>query len=114
MIYLVCAQRPDAVSRRILDRRPALLDGIQLDEVSFPIMLAWAPLPADALKDFDPYPMVLWRRVFSDRERARDAPGSGRECRLFALDARAIHGADCAACFARDRGDLVTAQFLEE
>jgi GH15 family glucan-1,4-alpha-glucosidase len=35
------------------------LYGIQLDEVAFPILLAWRLRCENALRDFDPYPMVL-------------------------------------------------------
>ena len=33
--------------------------GIQLDEVAFPILLAWQLERQGTLQDFDPYPMVL-------------------------------------------------------
>jgi len=41
----------------LLDRRGAVLAGIQLDEVAFPILLAWQLHEARALREFDPYPM---------------------------------------------------------
>src|SRR6202790_636632 len=60
LIYLACAQRPDGgfPQNFWIDGKP-YWNGVQLDEVSFPITLAWRMHKAGALKDFDPYPMVL-------------------------------------------------------
>jgi len=117
LIYLVCAQRPDGgfPQNFWIDGQP-YWNGIQLDEVSFPIMLAWRLYRHDALKDFDPYPMVLLAARFliengpaTPQERWEE--NAGYSPSTLAAN---IMGLICAACFARDRGDLVTAQFLEE
>jgi len=55
---------PTAVSPEFLDRRQPYWNGIQLDEVSFPSCSRGAFTGTTPSKDFDPYPMVLWRRVF--------------------------------------------------
>jgi glucoamylase len=90
--------------------------GIQLDEVAFPIMLARRLLREDALQGFDPYPMVLRAAGYlvrhgpaTEQERWEEASGYSP-----ATLANNIAGLIAAACFARDRGDKVTATFLEE
>ena len=90
--------------------------GVQLDEVCFPIILAWHLRRANALRDFDPYPMVLRaagylirRGPITQQERWEEA--SGYSPSTLASNIAAMIG---AACFARERGDEVTAQFLEE
>jgi glucoamylase len=90
--------------------------GSQLDEVAFPIILAWHLRHAGALKDFDPYPMVLRAASFlvqfgpvTQQERWEEASGYSPST-LAAL----IGGLIAAAGFARDHGDDVTALFLEQ
>jgi glucoamylase len=90
--------------------------GSQLDEVAFPIILAWHLRHASALKDFDPYPMVLRAASFlvqfspvTQQERWEEASGYSPST-LAAL----IGGLIAAAGFARDHGDDVTALFLEQ
>jgi glucoamylase len=117
LIYLTCSQRPDGgfPQNFWIDGKP-YWNGIQLDEVSFPITLAWRMHKADALKDFDPYPMVIRAAHFlvvngppTPQERWEENAGYSPSTL-----ASNVAGLICAACFARDRGDLITAQFLEE
>src|SRR5437868_7011294 len=56
LIYLAVSQRPDGgfYQNFWIDGRP-YWTGIQLDEVSFPVMLAWRLHQLKALRDFDPY-----------------------------------------------------------
>ena len=89
---------------------------IQLDEVAFPIMLAWRMKVEGALQDFDPYIMVLRAARYlvnngpaTEQERWEEAAGYSP-----ATLASNISALICAACFARDRNDDATAQFLEE
>jgi glucoamylase len=117
LIYLVCAQRPDGgfPQNFWIDGRP-YWNGVQLDEVSFPIVLAWRLYKNHALKDFDPYPMVrLAARFLIDNGPAtpqeRWEENAGHSPSTLAAN---IAGLICAACFARDRGDFLTAQFIEE
>ena len=61
LIYLACSQRPDGgfPQNFWIDGKP-YWQGIQLDEVAFPIMLAYRLVHAGAtMGAFDPYPMVL-------------------------------------------------------
>src|SRR5260221_869366 len=117
LIYLACAQRAEGGFPHSfwIDGQP-YWNGLQLDEVSFPIVLAWRLHKRSSLKDFDPYPMVLRAAHFlvdngppTPQERWEDDAGYSP----VTLAAN-VAGLVCPACFARDRGDLVTAQFLEE
>lgn len=117
LIYLVCEQRGDGgfPQNFWIDGRP-YWNGIQLDEVSFPIILAWRLHKAGALKDFDPYPMVRSATRFlmehgpaTPQERWEE--NSGYSPSTLAANIAALI---CASCFARERGDLASAQFLEE
>jgi glucoamylase len=59
-IYIACSQRSDGGFHQNFwsDGAPSWC-GIQLDEVAFPIILAWRLHEANAVGDFDPYPMVM-------------------------------------------------------
>src|SRR5262249_47981041 len=59
LIYLACTQREDGgfYQNFWIDGTP-YWTGVQLDEVSFPIVLAWRLTKAGCLEDFDPWPMV--------------------------------------------------------
>jgi glucoamylase len=90
--------------------------GIQLDEVAFPIMLAWRLKRENALQDFDPYPMVLRAAAYLVRHgpvtpEERWEEVSGYSPSTLASNIAALI---CAACFARERGDEATAKYLEE
>jgi glucoamylase len=90
--------------------------GIQLDEVAFPILLAWRLKGEDALQDFDSYAMVLRAAAYLVRHgpltpQERWEEVSGYSPSTLASNIAALI---CAACFARERGDQATAQYLEE
>ena len=90
--------------------------GIQLDEVAFPILLAWRLKRENALQDFDPYPMVLRAAAYLVRHgpltpQERWEEVSGYSPSTLASNIAALI---CAACFAREKGDQATAQYLEE
>ncbi|MGH9647164.1 MAG: glycoside hydrolase family 15 protein, partial [Bryobacteraceae bacterium] len=90
--------------------------GIQLDEVAFPILLAWRLKRENALQDFDPYTMVLRAAAYLVRHgpltpQERWEEVSGYSPSTLASNIAALI---CAACFARERGDQATAQYLEE
>jgi glucoamylase len=90
--------------------------GIQLDEVAFPIILAWRLKLENALQDFDPYPMVLRAAAYLVRhgpitpEERWEEVGGYSPSTLAATIAALI----CAAGFAREKGDEGTAKYLEE
>jgi len=59
LVYLAASQQRDGgfPQNFWLDGTP-YWRGIQLDEVAFPVILAWRLWKAEALGEFDPYPMV--------------------------------------------------------
>jgi glucoamylase len=117
MIYLAVSQRPDGgFPQNFWIDGESYWGGIQLDEVAFPIMLAWRLYSVKAHGDFDPYPMVLRGARFlvehgpaTQQERWEEASGYSPST-LAACIAALI----CAASFARERSDEKTARFLEE
>jgi glucoamylase len=117
LTYLACSQQPDGgfPQNFWIDGRPYWL-GIQLDEVAFPIMLAWRLRKANALGHFDPYPMVLLAARYlvmhgpvTPQERWEENSGYSPSTLASIITALV-----CAACWARERGDEPTARFLEE
>jgi len=65
--------------------------GIQLDEVAFRSCSPGSCTKARALREFDPYPMVLRAAGYLMREGRSRRRSAGREQRLLALDARVEH-----------------------
>ncbi len=117
LVYLACSQQPDGgfPQNFWLDGTP-LWGNVQLDEVAFPVMLAWRLWQAGGLGLFDPYPMVRQAARFliekgpaTPQERWEEAGGYSPST-LAATIAALV----CAASFARDRGDEAEAVFLEE
>lgn len=90
--------------------------GIQLDEIAFPIILAWRLREHCRDCDFDPYPMILKAASFlvlrgpiTQQERWEEA--SGFSPSTLAAN---IAGMICAAGFAREHGDSAAAELLED
>ncbi|MBI1994588.1 MAG: glucan 1,4-alpha-glucosidase, partial [Deltaproteobacteria bacterium] len=117
LLYLAASQQPDGgfPQNFWLDGTP-YWQGIQLDEVAFPILLAWRLRRAGISVDFDPYPMVLRAAAYLIRhgpatQQERWEEASGYSPSTLASNIAALV---CAASFARERGDTATAQFLEE
>jgi len=117
LIYLACSQQPNGGFHQNfwIDGKP-YWKGIQLDEVAFPIMLAWRLHEADALGDFDPYPMVLRAAGYLMRHgpatpQERWEENSGYSPSTLASNIAAL---TCAASFARERGDLQAAEFVQQ
>jgi glucoamylase len=80
-----------------------------------PIILAWRLHQAQALRNFDPYAMVLRAAAYLIREgpatpQERWEENSGYSPSTLAANIAAL---TCAACFAADRGDDTTAQFIQ-
>jgi glucoamylase len=116
LIYLACAQRADGgFYQNFWINGEAYWQGIQLDAVALPIILAWQLHRAQALRDFDPYPMVLRAAGYLVREgpatpQDRWEENSGYSPSTLAANITAL---TCAARFATDRGDEPTAQFIQ-
>lgn len=117
LVYLASSQRADGgfAQNFWIDGTP-YWQGIQLDEVAFPILLAWRMHQEGSSFNFDPYPMVLRAAAFlvrngpaTQQERWEEAGGYSPS--TLASNIAALI---CAAGFARERGDEDTARFLEE
>jgi glucoamylase len=117
LIYLACSQQADGgfPQNFWIDGEP-YWRGIQLDEVAFPVMLAWRLAQAGGLADFDPYPMVraaarylIHQGPVTPQERWEE--NSGFSPSTLASNIAALI---CAAAFARERGDEAGARFLED
>ncbi len=116
LIYLACSQQEDGgfPQNFWIDGRP-YWRGIQLDEVAFPIMLAWRLARAGALEStFDPYAMVMAAARYliehgpaTPQERWEE--NSGYSPSTLASNIAALV---CAASMARGRDDAATAECL--
>jgi glucoamylase len=117
LIYLACTQRPDGGfwQNCWIDGTP-YWQGIQLDEVAFPILLARCLKDANALEDFDPYPMVLAAAGYLVREGPATPQDRWEEASGYSPSTLAsnIAALTCAASFARERGDEVAARICQE
>lgn len=117
LVYLACSQQAEGgfYQNFWINGEPHWR-GIQLDEVAFPIMLAWRLHVAGALRNFDPYPMVLraaryliYQGPATQQERWEE--NGGYSPSTLAANIAAL---TCAALFARERDDEATAQFIQE
>jgi glucoamylase len=117
LIYLACNQNADGgfAQNFWLDGTP-YWNGVQLDEVAFPILLARRLRDADALEDFDPYPMVLRAAGYLVRQGPATPQDRWEENGGYSPSTLAsnIAALACAASFATERGDEATARFLRE
>ena len=117
LVYLACTQEPDGgfAQNFWVDGRP-YWSGEQLDEVAFPIMLAWRLWKADALGDMDIFPFVeraagylVQHAPITHQERWEENAGYSPST-LAAV----ISGLICAADIARAHDSTEMAVFLEE
>ncbi len=117
LIFLAIAQRPDGgFYQNFWVNGEPFWHGVQLDEVAFPVLLAWKLHRLRALRDFDPYHMVLQAAAYlvrngpaTPQERWEEA--SGYSPSTLASNIAAL---TCAACMARERGDEASANFMQE
>jgi len=116
LIYLATAQRSDGGFHQNfwLNGEP-YWQGVQLDEVAFPILLAWGLHRLQALQDFDPYPMVMEAAAYLIREgpvtpQERWEEASGYSPSTLAVCIAAL---TCAAMYAHQRGDDRAADFIQ-
>jgi len=115
MIYLAVAQREDGgfYQNFWIDGRP-YWTGVQLDEVSFPIILAWRLWQAKAFGNFDPYFTVSRACGYLIREGPATPEERWEEAGGYSPSTLAsnIAGLICAAEFLDSRGDTHTADFV--
>lgn len=117
LIYLAACQQDDGgfPQNFWLDGEP-YWSGVQLDEIAFPILLAWRMHRMAALSGFDPYPMVLGAAINLMRQGPVTAQERWEEAAGYSPSTLAVNIAAllCAAGFARMRGDETAAQFMED
>jgi glucoamylase len=116
LVYLACTQRPDGsfAQNFWIDGTP-YWTGIQLDEVAFPIILAWRLWKQGGLGSFDVFPFVERAAGFlvryapvTQQERWEEAAGYSPST-LAAVIAALV----CAADIARSRQAAELGGFLE-
>lgn len=117
LTYLACSQREDGgfYQNFWIDGRPHWR-GVQLDQAAFPVLLAWRLHSEGALRNFDPFPMVMRAARFMIKEgpatgQERWEENSGYSPSTLAVNIAAL---TCAALFARERGDVTTAAYIQE
>ncbi len=115
LVYLAITQREDGgfYQNFWIDGRP-YWTGLQLDEVSFPILLAWRMWKANALGNFDPYVTIQRACGFLIRQGPATAQDRWEEAGGYSPSTLAsnIAGLICAAEFIEARGDKHTADFV--
>jgi glucoamylase len=117
LVYLACTQHPDGgfAQNFWVDGTP-YWSGIQLDEVAFPIILAWRLWKADGLGNFDITPFVAAAAAYLVRyapvtQQERWEENAGYSPSTLAV---VISGLVCAADVCRHRGSDELGTFLEE
>jgi glucoamylase len=117
LVYLACTQQEEGgFYQNFWINGEAYWRGIQLDEVAFPIILAWRLHEAGALRNFDPYPMVLRAARYlieqgPATQQERWEENGGYSPSTLASNIAAL---TCAASFANEHGDKATAQFIQD
>jgi glucoamylase len=117
LIYLAVAQHPDGgFAQNFWVNGDAYWCGIQLDEVAFPIMLAWRLHCEKALADFDPTNLVRMGAAYLIRngpvtQQERWEEASGYSPSTLASNIAALI---CASLLFRKLGDAKAATFIEE
>jgi len=117
LVYLAVSQRPDGgfFQNFWIDGRP-YWEGVQLDEVSFPLVLAWRLHQAHALGGFDPAAMAAAACGFLMREGPVTAQDRWEEASGLSPSTLAINiaGLICAAELMAAAGDVETAGFVRD
>jgi glucoamylase len=117
LIYLAVAQQADGgFPQNFWVDGDAYWCGTQLDEVAFPIMLAWRLHCEKGLADFDPFNLVHKGAAYLIRngpvtQQERWEEASGYSPSTLASNIAALV---CASILMRERGEPETATFVEE
>jgi len=117
LVYLACTQKPDgSFAQNFWINGTPYWKGLQLDEVAFPIMLAWRLWKVNGLGKFNVISFVERAAGFLVRyapvtQQERWEENSGYSPSTLAA---VISGLICAADLARAHGSPELAQFLEE
>ena len=117
LVYLACTQHPDGgfAQNFWIDGTP-YWSGIQLDEVAFPIILAWRLWKLDGLGGFDVFPFVANAAAFLTRyapvtQQERWEENAGYSPSTLAA---VISALVCAADIIRSHGSTEMGTFLED
>jgi glucoamylase len=117
LVYLATRQRPDGgfPQNFWLDGTP-YWQGMQLDEVALPILLAGRLKAANVLEQFDPHPMVRRAARFLIEHGPVTAEDRWEEVGGYSPStlATSIAGLSVAARFTDRRADATTARFIQE
>ena len=117
MVYLACTQKPDGgfAQNFWVNGRP-YWSGVQLDEVAFPIIMAWRLWKVDGLGDTDIFPFVERAAGFLVRNAPITHQERWEENAGYSPStlAAVIAGLLCAADIAHARDSMELAVFLEE
>jgi glucoamylase len=117
LIYLAVSQRQDGgfYQNFWIDGRP-YWQGIQLDEVAFPILLAWQLWKLDALGTFPPYEMIRRATAFLVEEGPVTAQDRWEEASGYSPSTLAVHIAAliCAAELLEHYNDRGTVEFVRD
>ncbi|HTB98109.1 MAG TPA: glycoside hydrolase family 15 protein [Terracidiphilus sp.] len=117
LVYLACTQKPDGgfAQNFWVDGRP-YWSGVQLDEVAFPVILAWRLWKANGLGDMQIFPFVeraagflLRNAPITHQERWEENPGYSPSTLAAVISAMV-----CAAEIARAHDSNELAVFYEE
>ena len=117
LIFLAVSQHEDGgFAQNFWVTGEAYWTGIQLDEVAFPIMLAWRLFGEKALGDFNPDTLVRKGAAYLIRngpvtQQERWEEASGYSPSTLASNIAALI---CASLLFRERGDEASAVFTEE
>jgi glucoamylase len=117
LVYLACTQRPDgSFSQNFWVNGNPYWTGIQLDEVAFPIILAWRLWKVNGLAKFRVFPFIERAAAFLVRyapvtQQERWEENSGYSPSTLAVVITALI---CAAEIAHEHGSTEVATFLEE
>src|SRR3972149_3371662 len=115
LIWLACVQAADgSLPQNSSISGEAYWKGIQLDEVAVPILLAWRLQQADALRQFDPWPLVsrAARYLILHGPVTAQARWEQHDGYSPSTLATIIAGLVCAAEYARNRKENLVAAFL--
>jgi glucoamylase len=117
LIYLACTQRQDGgfYKNFWIDGRPYSYE-VPLDDVAHPILLAWRLKQRGALRDFDPYLMVMNAAGYLVRNGPSTPKERWEEISGYSPSTLAVVIAAllCAADFAKERNDTHSASYLED
>jgi glucoamylase len=117
LVYLACTQKPNGsfAQNFWVDGRP-YWSGVQLDEVAFPLILAWRLWKADGLNTMDIFPFVERAAGFLVRHAPITHQERWEEIAGYSPStlAAVIAGLICAAEIARFHASVELATFLEE